>query len=163
MIRQITATLAVAAVMIHCVIGCCARCVNACDCTTIIAGEEVACDCCHTHEAEYELCCQPVTSESPTESFRCDAACCEDHACTDPNCEDHNCDGCGKQKCPFIGSESPTERLIDSLLLSSSWHATAIVSLPKALEFRLGGLGALGPPHTGGKLRLHLCLAVLTL
>ena len=162
MIRQIAATLAVAAVIVHCVIGCCVRCVNACDCISTVACEAGVCPCCHSHEldAELDLCCQPVTSEPLNESSLQD-----DQGSHSPNHEEHHCGECSTQKCPFIGSESPVERLIESLLLpaQTSWHASSFVSLPKAPEYRLGGLGALGPPHSGAKLRLHLTLAVLTL
>ncbi len=152
MAKRVAACLAVIAVVVHCVIGCCTRCVNACEAAQL--DEIHVCCVCHDYDAwkvEGDLCCQPATN-SPTASESTEQG-------------EHACLGCGKHKCPFILSESPASGLTETLLspvcliwCDASFEPRESVPTPNQCSF----LG-LSLPHSQAKLRLHLCLAVLTL
>jgi len=150
--------MAVLAVIIHCVLGCCARCVSAGEHPAHTETCHAHCACCDHHEhhhAGHDLCLQPATNLTFEESTA-DAA---------PQPEHHDCLGCGKVKCAFILNESPCEGLTDALLLPADlgWSDTA----PRPIECdpppRTRAAGHWPTRHNPAKLRLHLSLAVLTL
>ena len=154
--RRATAVMAVLAVIIHCVLGCCARCLNAGEHHHHDASCQVNCLCCehHHHAAGTELCLQPAGS------WQVEPASSE--ADSQP---EHQCPGCGKAKCAFILKEPISKRLTGDLVLpgEASWVSQAYQPIdiePQALstEFFRRKLSYQTP-----KVRLHLCLAVLTL
>lgn len=151
--RRATAIIALVAVIVHCVIGCCVRCVNACELVYLDASHANCCTCCDAHARKrgVDLCCQPATNSSLAEETT-------EHG-------EHDCRGCGSHKCPFILSESPAIGLNETLLSPArldGWNASLTsIAIPSSLHRRSRRCLAL--PNSQGDLRLHLCLAVLTL
>jgi len=148
--------MAVAAVIIHCVLGCCARCLSASEHHAHADACQTNCNCCDHHhpDAGLELCLQPAVSSMPDEPGT--------EASPKP---DHECLGCGTAKCAFILNESACDGLTDALLLPAE------LSGPDLSRLAIINGPQLHPPwiveRTSAfmtpKLRLHLSLAVLTL
>ncbi len=154
--RRATAMMAVLAVIVHCVLGCCARCLNASDHHHYHEPCQANCICCehHPHHDDIELCLQPAGSWHLEEASQ------------QTNTQQGSpCPGCGKAKCAFIFKEPMSKRLTGAYMLPTdvSWANQAYqppVLQPQEL-----------PPHflrrTSAhktlKVRLHLCLNVLTL
>jgi len=154
--QRATAMMAVLAVIIHCVLGCCARCVNASEHHSHTSVCETNCQCCehHHHHAGIELCLQPAISWLP-EAPDCEAHPLPDHACL----------GYHAAKCVFISKKSASDGLADALLLPVDPSWSGIVSQPLAHtpQFQPRRSSRQAPPHKTPKLRLHLSLAVLAL
>ncbi|MEW4562105.1 hypothetical protein AB1K70_06245 [Bremerella sp. JC770] len=155
--RRATAMMAVLAVIIHCVLGCCARCLHASEHHDHTSVCETNCQCCehhHHHDAGIELCLQPAFSWLP------EAPHCEAHS--DP---DHECPGLHAAKCVFISKKSASDGLTDALLLpvNPSWLGVSGRPLANAPQFQPLRFPRQAPAHNTPKLRLHLSLAVLTL
>ncbi|PQO41241.1 hypothetical protein C5Y96_00560 [Blastopirellula marina] len=154
--RRATAMMAVLAVVIHCVLGCCARCLNASVHHDHSDPCQANCICCdhHHHDAGIEFCCQPASNSIETE-FSSEAA---------PQ-PDHECLGCGTAKCAFILSESACDGLTDALLLPAElcWSAMEYPSIDCDLQQYPPRFSERTTRHITPKLRLHLSLAVLTL
>lgn len=150
--RQAAAMLATVAVMIHCVIGCCVHCANACECLnpdTCTLTCSVACDCCVPTVGSDSLCCQP-------QGVCFDKV--EAGADSHPHPEENHF-GCGHSKCSFILTGSPGETLPQWIfLLPDSGIASAQVD---GAMLSPASLHTVMAPHPAPKLRLHLSLAVL--
>ena len=154
--RRAIAMMAVIAVIIHCVVGCCARCVNACDCPQADDCSVACCPYCdhHDHDSQSSLCCQPVRNVVATDG-------CHDHQ--DHN--EHECIGCGKHRCPFIPSESICDGLHDVLTLSACVPTFRLPLFSIVEKSKLGRdrfAGTLSP-FPKAELRLHLALTILTI
>jgi len=157
--RRIATVLAAIAVMTHCLIGCCVRCANACDC---IAAEDCSashstCFHCRWAEACCDLACQPETNEPHS-------ACCLD--CDDQSPEHPGHDiGCRKQKCVYIVSKSSLQDLVGQnhfVLFVLPWDGSLLADSFNFQPFafwRTSSLGFL----CQGNLRAHLVYAVLLL
>lgn len=154
--RRTTTGLAIAAVMVHCLVGCCVRCVMACD---------------HVHPESCSVSCSAACDRSSQ-------CVCDDHLCgqpednrfeptppragSHPRQNGHHC-GCGHSKYSFILTESPSESL-------SHWAFLSTLPLPQR-ELTSADVAIVTParadclrgaaPHSGIRLRLHLSLAVL--
>ncbi len=157
MAKRTAAILAVTAVMVHCIIGCCARCVSACDCIPIDQCPASCCPCCDMHESHVEIdrCCQPATTCTPAMEI------------TDSDAHDEcDCTGCGKHKCAFILSESPSDFLTQTLLSSPStpttWDALSLPMTKPQEPNKVRFLDS-ASPRPQAKLRLHLSLGILTI
>lgn len=107
MTRRITTMLAVAAVTLHCLLGCCAHCIQACGCLQV-AAQNCECHRCDdgemTHHDHLELCCQPASNIPAFHENACIAH--------EAPLQDQQCQGCGLSKFPFIQSESSLTGLI---------------------------------------------------
>lgn len=154
--RRATAMMAVLAVIIHCVLGCCARCLSAHEHHDHTDPCQTNCICCdhHHHDARPQLCLQPVTSSPLLEPTS--------EAAPEP---DHDCLGCGVAKCAFIQNESASDGLKDALLLPVDLVWLDMASLAMECDPQLYPLQLTdrASPHITPKVRLHLSLAVLTL
>ncbi|QDU74268.1 hypothetical protein Pan97_12750 [Bremerella volcania] len=154
--RRATAMMAVLAVIIHCVLGCCARCLSAGEHHDHADACQTGCLCCehHHHDARPQLCLQPATSEVPAETT----------SETVPH-PDEQCLGCGKAKCAFIQDESACDGLTDALLgpVDLAWLDTACLAIESDPQFHPPRFSERSTLLLTPKLRLHLSLAVLTL
>ena len=155
--KRATAMMAVVAVIIHCVLGCCARCLSAEEHHGQAEQCSASCLCCdhHHHDSDIQLCCQPATSFLPEQAA----------AEETPHSDHHECLGCGTAKCAFILQESACDGLTDALLLPVDlcWTDTSCPLLTCPAQ-----PAPTGPPRRTlssmtPKVRLHLSLAVLTL
>lgn len=157
--RRIATLLAAIAVMTHCLIGCCVRCTNACEC---IAAENCSashstCFHCRWAEACCDLACQPVTNAPQSSCY---------HDCDDesPDHSGHGI-GCQKQKCAYILGKSSLQDLVGKVRFVQFVHPWGGSLSSDSLDFqplafsRISFLGFLCP----GKLRAHLFFAVLLL
>ncbi len=149
--RRTTAMIAVVAVIIHCVVGCCVRCINACDC---LHGDDCAVACCdhHNHALNAPPCDQPVrtsiAASCPTKT--------EGHS-------ERECVKCGKHKCAFILGDSFRDGFRDALALSAFAPTSCIFLIPNTEkqvrgQSKFEGAVSLFPK---AELRLHLALAIL--
>ncbi|MBA2117041.1 hypothetical protein HOV93_42350 [Planctomycetes bacterium FF15] len=154
--RRATAMMAVLAVFIHCVLGCCARCLTASEHHTPAEHCQANCICCdhHQHDAYVELCLQPAVSLTIAEPSS-DA---------DPQ-QHHECLCCGMAKCAFILNESPSDGLINALLLPADtfWSEISYLPIESVSQNSPRELCHRTSSHATPKVRLHLSLAVLTL
>lgn len=154
--RRATAMMAVLAVIIHCVLGCCARCLSAHEHQDHADPCKTNCICCdhHHHHARPQLCLQPVSSSPLLEPTS--------EAAPEP---DHDCLGCGVAKCVFIQNESACDGLTDALLLpvDLAWRDMASLAAEYDPQRHTPQQTEGESPHITPKVRLHLSLAVLTL
>ncbi|WDI43186.1 hypothetical protein [Bremerella sp. P1] len=156
--RRATAMMAVLAVIIHCVLGCCARCLSASEHHDHADTCQTSCVCCDHHHHDHgglELCLQPAVSMMPEEPS----------SEADPQPDHHECLGCGTAKCAFISNESACDGLTDALLLPAefSWSDMASLAIESDPQLHPPPIGERTSTNMTPKLRLHLSLAVLTL
>lgn len=157
--RRLATLLAAIAVVTHCLIGCCVRCANACECVAAetCSASHATCFHCRFAETCCELACQPESNEST-------ATCCHEYDEETPEPAGHDI-GCRKQKCAYILTKSSLQDLIGLnhvVQFVLPWDGNLSCVAP----FSLGDQFARAPfPDRlcPGNLRPHLFFAVLQL
>lgn len=159
MARRIPAMLAVTAVVIHCVLGCCAKHVHACFMPPSVSCAEHDTHCgAHQSDEDADHGAQRASAYSSSEACKLDDS--GTHRCPEGESAP-----CGENKCPFILTNAPVSSLFFDFLSSSSvdnWIGLSSVKEDCRHALRRS-LATTVPIRHGDALRRHLCLGILLL